>query len=134
MTEVVFDKTREEAEGWMERYGGGAGRDLWHPGCCHICGSGMLVNNAGHDNSNGDAYEGCTMAGCRRRKEIKQAGPCRSCDHLMGYLDQGPKGAFRSLPVPTGHLASDCPLSKGTTEHPVGLVSRLVHILHSRSS
>ena len=105
----------------MERGGGGPGRDLWHPGCCHICGSGMLVNNAGHDNSKGEAYEGCTMAGCRRRKEIKQAGPCRSCDHLMGYLDQGPKGAFRSLPVPTGHLASDCPLSKGTTEHPVGV-------------
>ena len=91
-------------------------------GCCHVCGSGMLANNAGHDGSMGDAYEGCTMAGCRRRKEIKLAGPCSHCDHLMCYLDNGAKGSFRSLPVPTGHLATDCPLAKGKcySDHPVG--------------
>ena len=80
-SEVVFGLTCEKAEGWMERYGGGAGRDLWHPGCCRVCGSGMLANNADHDASKGDDYEGCTMAGCRRRKEIKLAGPCPHARH-----------------------------------------------------
>ena len=60
------------------------------------------------------------MAVCRRLKEIKLAGTCPSWDHLMRYLDTGPEGAFQSLPVLTGHLASDCPLGKGNSDHPVG--------------
>ena len=66
MAEVLFKK---DAEGWTEK--GARHVALFHPGCCHTCGSCMGVNGVqGHDSSLGDKYEGRTLEQCYRLKEI----------------------------------------------------------------
>ena len=75
MAEVLFGKN---AEGWTEKDGRGRNLDLFHPGCCHTCGSCMGVNGVqGHDSSLGDKYKGRTLEQCYRLKEIEGAGPAR---------------------------------------------------------
>ena len=77
MAEVLFKK---DAEGWTEK--GARHVALFHPGCCHTCGSCMGVNGVqGHDSSLGDKYEGRTLEQCYRLKEIELAGPCTVSVH-----------------------------------------------------
>ena len=115
MAGVLFGK---DAEGWTERNDKGRNLDIFHPGCCHTCGSCMGVNGKqGHDSSLGDKYEGRTLEQCYRLKEIKEAGPCPLCTSLVDFLDgtaDGPKGqsSFAKHPVPVGHLEGDCPLGR----------------------
>ena len=55
MAEVLFGK---DADGWTEKEGRGRNLDLFHPGCCHTCGSCMGVNGVqGHDLSLGGKYD-----------------------------------------------------------------------------
>ena len=117
MAEVLFGK---DAEGWTEKEGRGRNLDLFHPECCHTCGSCMGVNGVqGHDSPLGDKYEGRTLEQCYRLKEIEKAGPCSLCTSLVGFLDekhtgQGEPKPSKSAqhPVPTWHLVGDGPLSR----------------------
>ena len=117
MAEVLFGK---DDEGWTEKEGRGRNLGLFHPGCCHTCGSCMGVNGVqGHDWSLRDKYEGRTLEQCYRLKEIEKAGPCSLCTSLVGYLDgmhtslgEPKPSKFAQHPVPTRHLVGDCPLGR----------------------